>query len=86
MARVKAPLQSVRASGRFGNALRYSHSVNRDVVKRNKTGGATAGLPQQRQASIISEGGRLWKTRTGRGPEATYRAYVAGISANSWFL
>ena len=86
MAKVKNPLWSVAASGKIGRSHRYVRSRQTNKCVSRRTGQATAGLGQRRQSSIISEGARLWGTREGRGPEATYREYVAGISANNWYF
>ena len=86
MAKVKNPLWSLRASGKITDTHRYARSRGQDRCVYRKTGQATAGLPQRRQASIISEGARLWGRRDSKGPEETYREYVAGISANNWYF
>ena len=86
MARLKNPLHSLDASGKLGPGIRYASSrgMARGIAKRGK--GGTAGLGQQRQSSIISEAGRLWRTRSGAGPEATYQEYVGNISRNNWYF
>ena len=52
---------------------------------RNRTNGAVQGIGQRRQASLISEAGRLWTSRNGRGPEKSYRAYIAAVSRENWY-
>ena len=86
MAKVRNPLWSVEASGRFGGNLRYARARGQSRALRNRTDGAVRAIGQRRQASIIGEAGRLWTTRAGRGPEATYREYVAAVSGLNWYF
>ena len=86
MAKVKNPLFSVQASGKIGGNHRFARSRSQDRCLNRRTGQATAGLGQRRQASVISEGARIWNTRDGRGPEPSYREYVSGISADNWYF
>lgn len=86
MAKVRNPLYSITASGKFGSNVRYARSRGVDRALRNRTGNATSGIQQRRQASVIAENGRLWKTRGGQELDATYQDSVAAVSALNWFF
>ena len=86
MAKLKAPLWSVSASGKIAGSLLYSRQRGIDRVTGKRFARSVTRTPQRRQSSIISEAARLWKTPAGRGPETSYREYVAGISREPWLF
>lgn len=86
MAKVKSPLWSIDASGKFGGNVRYSRARGQNRAVRNRTGNAVQGIGQRRQASIMSEAGRIWKTVAGKGPEQNYQAYIGVLSKESFYF